>query len=234
MHALFGAVGDADDRGLRTPGSSLSTRSTSSGKMLSPSGVTIISFLRPLMNRRPCSSRSPMSPVCNQPSLSNTDSGFGIRGSGSGDLGFADLGCWDSFVVATRDVLAAHENFAVVGDAHLDAFDGCADRSPARLERMIQRDDRRCFGEPVPLDNGEAERRQNSSRSGGSGAAPTTNAQNFSPNAEWARRYRHHRPGMEMPCGRRLARPRARRASRARAARRASWARRRAPRSVET
>jgi hypothetical protein len=33
----------------RTPGCSLSARSTSSGKTFSPSGVTIISFLRPRM-----------------------------------------------------------------------------------------------------------------------------------------------------------------------------------------
>src|SRR5512138_2592890 len=44
-------------------------------------------------------------------------------------------------------------------------------------------------------------RRQNSSTSGGSGAAPTTKAQNFRPNAEWTRRYRHHRPGIEIPEG---------------------------------
>ena len=37
----------------RTPGCALSTRSTSSGKTFSPSGVTIISFLRPLMNTGP-------------------------------------------------------------------------------------------------------------------------------------------------------------------------------------
>jgi hypothetical protein len=49
---------------------------------------------------------------------------------------------------------------------------------------MIQRDDGRGLGEAVALDDDEAQPRQNSSSgSGGSGAAPTTNAQNFSPNA---------------------------------------------------
>ena len=37
------------------------------GEDVQPSGVTIISFFRPLMNRRPCASTSPMSPVWNQP-----------------------------------------------------------------------------------------------------------------------------------------------------------------------
>ena len=52
----------------RTPGSSFSTRSTSSGKTFSPSGVTIISFLRPRMKSWPSAPISPMSPVWNQPS----------------------------------------------------------------------------------------------------------------------------------------------------------------------
>ena len=66
-----------DDRGFApttadstTPACSFNTRSTSSGKTFSPSGVTIISFLRPRMNRRPCASFSPTSPVCSQPASS--------------------------------------------------------------------------------------------------------------------------------------------------------------------
>jgi hypothetical protein len=46
-----------------TPGISFNTRSTSSGKMLRPSAVTIISFLRPRMCSCPLSSNAPMSPV---------------------------------------------------------------------------------------------------------------------------------------------------------------------------
>ena len=141
----------------RTPGSSFSTRSTSSGNTFSPSGVTIISFLRPLMNSRPCASRSPMSPVWSQPSVvkglvaaGNRDSGFGIRlGFGIWALGFG------IFVIPARHVFPSHQDLAVVGDAHLDAFDRRADRSLARLERMIQRDDRRRLGQAVSLDDGE-------------------------------------------------------------------------------
>ena len=70
VHAFLGALGHADDRRLAHAGEVLSTRSTSSGKTFSPSGVTIISFLRPLMKTRPSASRSPMSPVCSQPSAS--------------------------------------------------------------------------------------------------------------------------------------------------------------------
>ena len=51
-----------------TPGTASTTRSTSSGKTLSPSAVTIISFLRPCTCSRPASSRTPRSPVWNQPS----------------------------------------------------------------------------------------------------------------------------------------------------------------------
>ena len=75
----------------RTPACTSSARSTSSGKTFSPSGLTIISFLRPLMNRRPCASRSPMSPVCSQPSASrpglggrDRDRDPEFRGSGLG------------------------------------------------------------------------------------------------------------------------------------------------------
>src|SRR5262249_42256038 len=59
--------------------------------------------------------------------------------------------------VAARHVLAAHENLAVVGDLHLDAGDRLADRSLLRAERMVQRDDRRRLGQPVALNDGEAE-----------------------------------------------------------------------------
>ena len=57
-----------------TPGTASTTRSTSSGKTLSPSAVTIISFLRPCTCRRPVSSRAPRSPVWNQPSSKTASS----------------------------------------------------------------------------------------------------------------------------------------------------------------
>ncbi len=59
------------------------------------------------------------------------------------------------FVVAARDVLAANQNLAIVGDADLDALDGRTDRALARLERVIERDDRCGFGQAVPLDDRE-------------------------------------------------------------------------------
>ena len=145
VHAFLRPLRHADDRRLLHAGEALSTRSTSSGNTLSPSGVTIISFLRPLMNTRPCSSRSPMSPVCSHPSAS--------IGLASGwDSGVAG---WALRVVPGRHVLAPHQDLAVVGDADLDAGDRGPNRSLARLERMIQRDDRRGFGEAVSLDHRE-------------------------------------------------------------------------------
>src|SRR5690349_1640523 len=59
-------------------------------------------------------------------------------------------------VVTAGDVLAPHENLAILCDADLDAGDRRADRSLAGLEWMIERDDRRRLGEAVPLDHREA------------------------------------------------------------------------------
>src|SRR5205814_6642169 len=59
--------------------------------------------------------------------------------------------------VSARDVVAAHQNLAVVGDLHVDAGDRSADRSFFRAERMIQADDWRRFREAVTLHDDEAE-----------------------------------------------------------------------------
>ena len=204
----------------RTPGSSSSTRSTSSGKTFSPSGVTIISFLRPLMNSRPCASRSPMSPVCSQPSASNG----AARPWAVGAAGLARR-----LEVAARDVLAAHEDLAVVGDADLDAGDRRADRSLARLERVVQRDDRRGFGEAVALDDGEPHAPPELLEVG----RQRRGADDERPELQAERRV--HAAVAPPAAGNRDARraaprpPRETRARRARAARRGSSARRRAP-----
>ena len=58
----------ADDRGLAHAGLFVEHPLDVLGKDVQPSGVTIISFLRPRMWSRPWSSSSPMSPVWNQPS----------------------------------------------------------------------------------------------------------------------------------------------------------------------
>src|SRR5262249_34621398 len=59
--------------------------------------------------------------------------------------------------VPARDVLAADENLAVFRDLHFHAGDWLADRSVLRAERMIQADDGRRLGEPVSLNDDEAE-----------------------------------------------------------------------------
>ncbi len=59
--------------------------------------------------------------------------------------------------IAFRDVVAPDEDLAVLGDLHLDAGNGLADRSLAGAEGVIQADDRRRLGEAVALDHHEAE-----------------------------------------------------------------------------
>src|SRR5262249_43424776 len=60
-------------------------------------------------------------------------------------------------VVALRDVVALHENFTVVRDLDLHAADRRADGALGRVERMIERDDGRGFGEAVTLHDEKAE-----------------------------------------------------------------------------
>ena len=62
-------------------------------------------------------------------------------------------------VVTRRDVVAAHQDLPVRRDPHLDAGDRLPDRSPPRMERMIQRHDRRRLGQPVPLNDDESQSR---------------------------------------------------------------------------
>ena len=141
VHALLAIrCGTPTTAESRTPGNAFSTRSTSSGKTFSPSGVTIISFLRPRMYSWPSSPISPMSPVWNQPS-SNARAVSSSR-----------------VEVALRHVLAAHEDLAVGRDLHLDAGDRLADRSLlASPNGWFRRDDRRGLGQAVALDDDEAE-----------------------------------------------------------------------------
>ena len=94
-----------------------------------------------------------MSPVCSQPAASIVAAGC-LAGARRTRRAEADSSC---SVVPGAHVLAAHQNLAVVGDLDLDAADRGADRSGVGLERMIERDDRRRFGEPVSLDDDEAE-----------------------------------------------------------------------------
>ncbi len=56
-------------------------------------------------------------------------------------------------VVPARDVLAAHEDLAILGDSHLHAGDRLADGAPGRTQRMVQRDDGRRLGQAVSLND---------------------------------------------------------------------------------
>ena len=53
--------------------------------------------------------------------------------------------------VSRRDIVAADQNLAVLGDLDLDAANRRPDRSLARLERVIERDDRCRLGEAIAL-----------------------------------------------------------------------------------
>ena len=55
--------------------------------------------------------------------------------------------------VPARDVLAAHEDLAIVGNLDLDAGDRLADGTLRGVERMVQGDDRRRLGQPIALDD---------------------------------------------------------------------------------
>src|SRR5690349_7061846 len=66
------------------------------------------------------------------------------------DLGFG------IFVIPARHVLTANQDLSVVRNANVDTADGCADRSFARPERMVQCDDRRGLREAVALYHGES------------------------------------------------------------------------------
>ena len=133
------ATGAPTTADSRTPGIAFSTRSTSSGKTLSPSGVTIISFLRPRMCSRPSASSSPMSPVWNQPSVN------------------ACAGLLGRVEVAAGDVLTATRispSSAIRISTPCNRF---ADRPCGAVQGMVQRDDGRRFGEAVALDHEKSE-----------------------------------------------------------------------------
>ncbi len=58
--------------------------------------------------------------------------------------------------VAARHVLAPDEDLAVVGNPDFDAGNRFSDGTFGGVKWMIQRDDRRRFGQPVALDNDES------------------------------------------------------------------------------
>ena len=81
----------------------LSPFSRLAGVMFLPPAVMMMSFLRPVMKRKPSSSIGPRSPVCSQPSDERLVGGLLV------------------LVVALEDVRPAQQHLAVLGDLHLDA-----------------------------------------------------------------------------------------------------------------
>ena len=86
--------------------------------MFLPPAVMMMSFLRPVMNRKPSSSSVPRSPVWSQPSLERLARGLLV------------------LVVALEDVRALDQDLAVVGDLDLDALHRLADGAEAEAVRL--------------------------------------------------------------------------------------------------
>ncbi len=98
----------------------------------------MISFLRPVIFRKPSSSSEPRSPVLNQPSAN------------------ASLGGLLVAPVAAEHHAAAHQQLAVVGDAHAVARQQRSDRADFDLADLVDRDGRAGLGEAVALVDGQA------------------------------------------------------------------------------
>ena len=81
-----------------TSGDCLIAASMFFGAMFLPPAVMMISFLRPVIDRKPRASNAPRSPEHSQPSLQRLGRGLGL------------------LVVAEEHVRAAHQDLAVVGD----------------------------------------------------------------------------------------------------------------------
>ena len=87
--------------------------------MFLPPAVTIRSFLRPVIRKKPSSSAAQVAGV--QPAVANR------LGRVLGQVPIAD-----------HDVRPAGEDLAVVGDLHLDAGDRLADRAQAMFGRACR------------------------------------------------------------------------------------------------
>src|SRR5205814_818690 len=62
-------------------------------------------------------------------------------------------------VIAGRDILAANQDLSVRRDLHLDACNRLPHGAAARMERMVQRYDRRCLSQPVSLNDEKSQAR---------------------------------------------------------------------------
>src|SRR6266704_2395380 len=61
------------------------------------------------------------------------------------------------FPVSRRNVLAAHQIFAILGQFHFLPRQYLADRAAALLERVVDADERRSLGHAIALNHGESE-----------------------------------------------------------------------------
>src|SRR4030095_6158905 len=147
MDPLLRAIDRADDSGLAYPGLLVEHAPDVLGKHIEAVGRDD-HFLLAALDEQP-------SLFVTFPDVAGVEPAFAVEHAVSRALGFR-LWALVGDVVAGGDVFAADENLAVVGDAYLDALNRRADRALARLERVIERDDRRGLGESVALDDREA------------------------------------------------------------------------------
>ena len=102
-----------------------------------PAPVTMTSPLRPRKRRSPAALRSARSPV-GEP------------------LAFAAVHC-AGLPRRAGEHVAAHQDFALLGDTHFAAGERLADRPRRDVEGMIQRDQRGRLGHTIALDERQAE-----------------------------------------------------------------------------
>ena len=120
-------------------GCARSRSSRSAGATFLPPAVTMISFLRPMIVRKPSSSIAPRSPVWNQPSVKT-----------------ALVSCF-VVPVAAEHHAALDEQFVVVGEAHAVAGQQLSDRADLDVVDLVHGDRRAGLGQPVALVDGQAD-----------------------------------------------------------------------------
>ena len=121
---------------------SLSAASMFLGAMFLPPAVMMISFLRPVIVRKPSLSNAPRSPEHSQPSLSVSAVACGL------------------LVVAEEHVGAAHQDLAVLGDLDLEPGQRRPDRADLGLARQVVRRRAGVLGLAVDLADRQVDARE--------------------------------------------------------------------------
>ena len=125
-----------------TTGCAFSSFSRFCGATFLPPAVTMMSFLRSVITRKPSSSRWPTSPVCTKPSSSSTS---------ARRLRIVEVAC--------EDGVRPDQDLAVLGDEQLDAGERLADGAePEVAPRPVDGRRGRHLGEAVALEDQDVDR----------------------------------------------------------------------------